>query len=139
MIVSRTGGTQIFKIKSHQEDLGVEELLAQERNYQHIAGNCLADAAAEAAASVSLPSCDSVRKTNHANAVGFAVAKRIAIVQADEWRSREGKRIYSVPVAQEVTPVDQRFVNASTFSEIVKNGHFLIREGGDWLAEVRPV
>ena len=55
MLTSRSGDNKVFKIKSNQEELSMEELLAKERNYEDIARNGLADAAAEAAAGLSLP------------------------------------------------------------------------------------
>ena len=58
----------------------------------------MADAAADAAAQLAPQTLDRVAQARRADSIGFAVAKRIAIIQAEEWRSRDGKKLYAKPM-----------------------------------------
>ena len=61
------------------------------------------------------------------------MAKRLAIIQADDWRHKQNKAIYEKPTIPRIASADQALFNASTFAIILANGHYLSRLGDGWV------
>ena len=93
-----SGVTDLIKVKSHLEDAGPSVIKQNKIAFHHMLANSLADVVAEEAAKRLLPDLNLERKAKWAERVGFGVAKRMALVQADIWAKRsEAGDIYETP------------------------------------------
>ena len=133
LIEQRHGDTTVVKIKSHLEDKGAEQLAGGYYVFAHIAGNALADAAAEQSAQMALPTEAELLTVSRAARLGYVVVRRLAIIQAADWRSREGKALYAAPSVPAPVTVDQWLHNTLAFSTFVARGHYLMPHGCGWL------
>ena len=83
LIDERSGVTDFIKVKSHLEDAGPSVIKQNKVAFHHMLANSLADVVAEEAAKRLLPDLNLERKAKWAERVGVGVAKRLALVQAD--------------------------------------------------------
>ncbi len=97
IIDSRAGPTNIFKVSSHLEDQGASCIIQDKINFLDLAGNALADAVAEKVAVMIKPDSNCCMSANYANILGFLVAKRLVLIQADIRQTQDtSARIYAL-------------------------------------------
>ena len=128
LIDERKGVTDFIKVKSHLEDFGPSVIKQNRIAFHHMLANSLADVMAEEAARRLLPDLNLERKARWAERVGFGVAKRLALVQADIWAKRnEAGDIYELdPVLVEETTCT-RTAFSTLVDDLAHQGHLLVR------------
>ena len=89
IIDRREGTTELFKIKSHLEDKGPTAIQHSLIKFEDLVGNTMADTVAEAAARRIQPDLSKVQPAKFGDSLGYSVTKRLGIIQADIWRSKE--------------------------------------------------
>ena len=89
LIDERSGVADVIKVKSHLEDEGPSVIKQNKIGFHQRLANSLADVVAEEAAERLLPDLNLERKAKKAERVGIGVAKRLALVQADIWATRD--------------------------------------------------
>ncbi len=67
------------------------------------------------------PSYGLVKKVEFSQAVGFLVAKRLAVIQANIWECRSGARIFERPVVPERVTTSQSVANACLTMMLYRN------------------
>jgi hypothetical protein len=125
---SRTGNTNIFKIKSHLDEEGPSVIMQKRIRFDHLIGNTLADEVAGAAVERCKPDLNKISKARRCERHGFLIAKRLALVQADAWEKRaaagdifEMQELPSHPVISLVE------VTQSVKERLIDHGHRLSR------------
>ena len=73
----------MFKVKSHLDKIGAVAITDGRIRIDRLLGNALADTVADAAAIVLEPCLNTVSTAKWCDRIGFSVAKRIAVCQAD--------------------------------------------------------
>ena len=125
LIDERSGVTDFIRVKSHLEDAGPSTIKQNKIAFHHMRANSLADVVAEDAAKRLLPDLNLERKAKWAERVGFGVAKRLALVQADIWAKRsEAGDIYELdPLLVEETTCT-RTAFSTLVDELAHQGHY---------------
>ena len=124
IISGRDGHTNIFKVKSHLDKRGVEAIRNKEINVLNLVGNTLADKVAEEMATLIKPSYASTEAAKMLDIMGFTIAKRLAIIQADIWESQDHNDIiYELPAIPASSGAKQKDVNATLIAKAVQCGH----------------
>ena len=128
LIDEHSGVTDFIKVKSHLEDAGPSAIKQNKIAFHHMLANSLADVVAEEAAKRLLPDLNLERKAKWAERVGFGVAKRLALVQADIWakRSEAGDICELDPLLVEETTC-KRTAFSTLVDELAHQGHLLVR------------
>ena len=110
------------------EDKGPSTLQDKLISFVDLVGNTLADTAAEAAARRVQPDLSSVKPARRNDSLGFAVAKRLGIIQADIWAKKEAAgAIYELEAIPDEVDIRQEVTNAGMISAYVRAGHRLER------------
>jgi hypothetical protein len=127
LIDDRSGATDIFKVKSHLEALGPGVLTNGITNITDLAGNSFADCIADLAGElVQAPTEDQEAAAANED-LGYTVAKRLAIVQADIWASRTGEEIFEMPDALDLQVPEAGEHVRLVINKLAQNGHRLTR------------
>ena len=128
LIDERSGVTDFIKVKSHLEDAGPSAIKQNKIAFHHMLANSLADVVAAEVAKRLLPDLNLERTAMCAERVGFGVAKRLALVQADIWAKRsEAGDIYELdPLLVEETTC-MRTAFSTLVDELAHQGHLLVR------------
>ena len=122
----RTGTTNLFKVKSHLDKEGPKAIQERRINFLDLAGNYLADAVAEGMALRVQPMPQLQKSAKQSDCIGFIVAKRIAIIQADIWeKSDPSDRRYELEAIPLKEIPKQAAINASMFEQALLCGHRL--------------
>ncbi len=125
---ARNGRTHIYKIKSHLDKVGPAAVQKQLIRFDRLVGNTLADEVAEATALRIQPDMNAHSKASWCEQIGFSVAKRLAIIQADVWGcDANAGDIYELDFLEDLKPIKQSITNASTMCSLVGAGHRLQR------------
>ena len=127
LIEDRPGLTAAFKIKSHLEDEGPSAIANQKIAFDDLVGNSLADEAAEQVAKLIQPDLNIQNKAKRNGSLGFNVAKRIAIIQAEIWNGNDPTdRILEFELLPKEHNVNQKHHNAIHMLKALRCGHRLV-------------
>ncbi len=133
VIDGRNGPVAVSTVKSHVIDEDVPGIVLGKHRQDHVVGNELADAAAEAGASLFKGEEQAASRR-----IGFVVdqacriATRIARIQVRIWRARNGADIYELPAMPTFNEEleDPSKVARDIFLEIARKGHRVSRANG---------
>ena len=124
----RQGTTTLTKVKSHLDEKGPEAIQSKQIRFDHLVGNTLADKVAGAAVIRAQQDASNVSKAKKSYTTAFCVAKRLAIIQADIWKTRqEAGDIYDLDFWVTAHEVDQAQTTAEMCEQLALAGHRLVK------------
>ena len=125
-IDNRPGRTHIEKVKSHTDKIGPRAIQQRLIRFDHFVGNALADEVAEADAKKLQPDVNMQVAAAWYEKMGFTVAKRLAIIQAEAWAQQEQvENLYELDLISTPELLPQSVANACAKSSLVTSGHRL--------------
>ena len=128
LIDERTVSTNIFKVDSHLEEKGPKVIQNRDIRFDHLVGNALADEVAGAAAEKFKPNMNQLSKAKWSEILGFTVAKRLAIIQADIWANKsQDDYIYELDKVPDKNETKQVVANSRAMLSLLRSGHRLHR------------
>ena len=121
--------TRFFKIRSHQEDETVRQIIAQGISEASIIGNALADQAAEVAEAKIQTDVTQSNAANANETTAYLVALRLAVIQKRIWDCETGARTHDMPKEIVHAQIGEAEVLDTIARSIAKNGHRLQKAG----------
>ncbi len=144
LVAGRGGTVSVRKVESHLVDKGVARIVACSPIAGDVVGNALADTAATIARQ--LDGCDGPDAGwEFAYGRTVKVVKRLAVIQARIWASRDNARLFRPPPGPEGGNLTKKdavhevlsMVSGSGHRVTVRNGGFLCLNCGRWRKKLR--